>query len=279
MLRLCCWPLVFILVLCSQPATAAPQLMLLLENHLPQSDAERINVETLILKRLSQSAAPELQIQPMQLSDLRTWQMLKQPGNYCALSKIRTPQREQFLYFARLPTTIYPPLQLISARQLGQPPVDLAVLLQQQPELKIGVISGRSYGAGLDRLIAQHPTQFFLRSGNEAAQSLALMLSKKRLDAVLEFAAITLRSLQNVPDAPKLYTHELTDQPLVRGYLACNKSELGLQMIQWIDQKMADASYQADVLALHRQFFSPDDFALLQPELLKVFSQAMPQTD
>ncbi|WP_419571492.1 hypothetical protein [Rheinheimera sp.] len=261
------------------PAQAAPQPMLLLENHLPQSDADRINVETLILQRLSQSAAPELQIQPVQLSTLRAWQMLKQPGNYCALSKIKTKEREKLLYFARLPTTIYPPLQLIGTRTFGKTPLDLARLLQQQSELKIGVIKGRSYGAELDKLIAHHPKQFFQRSGAEAAQNLALMLSKGRLDALLEFSAITTRSLQHLPEAPKLYPHQLTGQPLVRGYLACNKSELGLQMVQWIDQKMADAAYQTDVLKLHQQFFSADDFALLQPELLKVFPQAMSQTD
>ena len=123
-----------------------------------------------LLTKLQQIALPDIQIEPQLLSNARAWEMLRQPGHYCALNKVHTPERATFLYFAKLPTSVYPPLQLLSTQPLSDHPIDLEALLKQQPELKIGVVSGRSYNARIDALIKQYPQQFYQRSGDDAAE-------------------------------------------------------------------------------------------------------------
>lgn len=246
--------------------------MVLLENHIPQSDDKRINVETRILPKLQQIALPDLQIEPKLLSNARA-QGLRQNSNYCALNKVHTPEREQFLYFAKLPTSIYPPLQLLSTRPLSEQPVDLELLLQQQPALKIGVAAGRSYSPAIDQLIKQYPQQFFIRSGDDAAENLALMLGKKRLDAVIEFAAIVRASLKKQGINQAVIGQTLQGVSLSRGFIVCNKSPLGLQLIQLLDQKMLNRQYQADLVRYHREFFGAADYALIHAELMRFFPE------
>lgn len=253
-------------------AAAAPLQMVLLENHIPQSDDKRINVETRILPKLQQIALPELQIEPKLLSNARAWELLRQNSNYCALNKVHTPEREQFLYFAKLPTSIYPPLQLISTRSLSEQPVNLELLLQQQPALKIGVAAGRSYSPAIDLLIKQYPQQFFVRSGDDAAENLALMLSKQRLDAVIEFAAIVRASLKKQGINQPVLGHTLQGVSLSRGFIVCNKSPQGLQLIRLLDQKMLDRQYQADLVRYHSEFFGEADYTLIHAELMQFFS-------
>ena len=252
-------------------AVATPLQMVLLENHIPQSDDKRINVETRILPKLQQIALPELQIEPKLLSNARAWELLRQNSNYCALNKVHTPEREQFLYFAKLPTSIYPPLQLLSTRPLSEQPVDLEQLLQQQPALKIGVAAGRSYSPAIDLLIKQYPQQFFVRSGDDAAENLALMLGKQRLDAVIEFAAIVRASLKKQGINQPVIGQTLQGVSLSRGFIVCNKSPLGLQLIRLLDQKMLDRQYQADLVRYHREFFGEADYALIHAELMQFF--------
>lgn len=250
---------------------AAPLQMVLLENHIPQSEDKRINVETRILPKLQQIALPEIQINPALLSNARAWELLHQSGNYCAMNKVHTPEREQFLYFAKLPTSVYPPLQLLSTRRLAAEPVNLEALLQQQPQLKIGVAAGRSYSPVIDRVIQQYPQHFFIRSGDDAAENLALMLGKHRLDAVIEFAAIVRTSLQKQGLQPPIFDHRLQGVTLTNGYLVCNKNPLGLQLIRLLDQKMQDPQYQADLVRYHREFFGAADYALIHDELIQHF--------
>ncbi len=253
-------------------ATAAPLQMVLLENHMPLSDDKRINVETRILPKLQQIALPELQIEPQLLSNARAWELLRQNSNYCALNKVHTPEREQFLYFAKLPTSVYPPLQLLSTRPLSTQPVNLEQLLQQHPELKIGVAAGRSYNPAIDLLIKQYPQQFFVRSGDDAAENLALMLGKQRLDAVIEFAAIVRASLKKQGINQPVIGQTLQGVVLSRGYIVCNKSPLGLQLIRLLDQKMQDRQYQGDLVRYHREFFGATDYALIHADLMQFFS-------
>lgn len=263
--------LLFALSFFAATITAAPLQMVLLENHMPLSDDKRINVETRILPKLQQIALPDLQIEPKLLSNARAWELLRQNSNYCALNKVHTPEREQFLYFAKLPTSVYPPLQLISTRQLAEQTVNLEQLLQQQPALKIGVAAGRSYSPAIDALIKQYPQQFFVRSGDDAAENLALMLGKQRLDAVIEFAAIVRASLKKQGIHQSVIGQTLQGVSLSRGFIVCNKSPLGLQFIRLLDQKMQDQQYQADLVQYHREFFGAADYALIHTELMQYF--------
>lgn len=246
-------------------------VMQILENHVPDSDQNRINVEARILLFLQQQAGTELEIRNRKLSNLRIWEELKHQSNYCVLNKVKNPERESFLHFAKLPTSIYPPIQLISTRQIQPNSIDLAALLKSNPELKVGVVTGRSYGPDIDPLIDLYPGQFFLQNGDDAAERLTLMLTKGRIDAVIEFAAIVQASLKHQNPPAVLYMHQLLHQPLIRGFIACNRSEQGAAIISKVDETMQTQEFRNTLVKYHRDYFSAADFRLIQDELQRVY--------
>jgi uncharacterized protein (TIGR02285 family) len=246
-------------------------VMEMLDNHVPDNDQNRINVETRILQFLQQQAASQLDIRSRKLSNLRIWEELKHQSNYCVLNKMKNPERESFLHFARLPTSIYPPIQLISTRQLQHNIIDLALLLKNNSELKVGVVTGRSYGPEIDPLIQLYPGQFFLQTGDDAAERLTLMLTKGRIDAIIEFSAIVDASLKHQNPTPVLYMHQLLQQPLIRGFIACNKSEQGAAIIRKVDETMQTQQFRNTLVHYHREYFNAADFRLIQNELQRVY--------
>lgn len=255
---------------------AAPAQMWLLLNNSSDSRNSSGDVDLHILAVLQQLAAPELQISPLRLGDARTWLLLQKPGNYCALSKIRTPERTDFLHFSAKPSSVYPPLQLVSNQQLAEEPVDLQQLLSQNRKLKIGLVQGRSYGPQLDKLIKKFPANFYQRGGEYAAETLLQMLAKQRLDAVIEFAATVRGHQPQVPESSRFVMHRLQHQPVIMGYLVCHKSAEGHKLIQLIDQTMQRPDYRKQVVDLHRQYFSAEDFLLINDDLQQIF-QPPPQ--
>ncbi|WP_306519414.1 hypothetical protein [Rheinheimera sp.] len=261
---------VLLLLLPAFQLSAAEQMWLLLNNTSDSRDS-RGDVDIQILALLRQLAPPELNIEPLRLGDARTWKLLREQGNYCALSKIRTAERETFLLFSQRPTSVYPPIQLISNRRLAEDPVDLELLLSQNPRLKIGMVQGRSYGEKLDALISQHPNHFYQRSGEYAAETLLQMLAKNRLDALIEFAATVRGHQPQVPQSSNFVLHQLLHQPVIMGYLVCPQSTTGKQLIQLIDTKMQLPHYRQQVVELHRQYFTSEDFLLIEADLQQIF--------
>lgn len=256
----------------TQAANGSSKLVMqMLDNHVPDNDKNRINVEARILQYLKQQAASQLDIRSRKLSNLRIWEELKHQSNYCVLNKIKNPERETFLHFAKLPTSIYPPIQLISTRQLQHSIIDLAQLLKNSSDLKVGVVTGRSYGPEIDPLIQLYPDQFFLQTGDDAAERLTLMLTKGRIDAVIEFSAIAHASLKQQNSAPVLYMHQLLHQPMIRGFMACNKSEQGAAIIRKVDAIMQTQEFRNTLMQYHREYFSAADFRLIQDELQRVY--------
>lgn len=261
---------VFLLLLpCCAPA--APEQMWLLLNNTSDSRDSRGDVDIQILALLQQLAPPDLKIEPLRLGDARTWKLLREQGNYCALSKIRTAEREAFLLFSKRPTSVYPPVQLISNHKLADHPVDLQLLFRQNPRMKIGIVQGRSYGEKLDELINQYPQHFYQRSGEYAAETLLQMLAKQRLDALLEFAATARGHQAQVPQSSHFVAHQLLNQPVIMGYLVCTQSENGQKLISLIDAKMQLPHYRKQAIELHRHYFTSEDFLLIEADLLQIF--------
>lgn len=250
---------------------AAPERMWLLLNNTSDARDGRSDVDMQIAALLQQLAQPQLNIELLPMGDARSWKLLREQGNYCALSKVRTTERESFLLFSQRPTSVYPPIQLISQQRLTADPVDLLQLLRLRPHIKIGMVQGRSYGEQLDALITQHPNNFYQRSGEYAVETLLMMLSKQRLDAIIEFAAITRNHQAQIPHIGNFVAHQLLHQPVMMGYLVCPQSAEGKKLISLIDAKMQLPQYRHQVLELHRHSFSPEDFLLIEADLLQIF--------
>jgi len=268
--------LLCLLAIAGRPSAAEPLQMILLENHTPATAADRINVESRILERLQQLAQPDLQISVMQIGNLRALELLKLKSNYCALNKQKTAERLEHWLFAEIPTSIYPPLQLISTEYIQADPIDLAELLKTKPRLKIGIVGGRNYGPNIDQFIKQHAEHFYVRNGEDAAENLAMMLNLRRLDAIIEFSAIVEASLLHAGRAMTLHTHPLQDQPPIRGYLVCNKSPQGKMLIAKINQLFQNKSLREAIVQHHQDFFSANDWQLLEAEIRKTFQVPKP---
>lgn len=263
--------LIFWLGIGSANNVLANQMWLLLNNN-SDSRHGRGDVDIQILALLQQVAAPELKIEPMRLGDARSWLLLRQHSNYCAMSKIWTKERAEFLHFSASPTSVYPPLLLISDRHFGSETIDFQMLLQQQPKLKIGLVQGRSYGEQLDVLIQQFPQNFYQRGGEFAAETLLQMLSKQRLDAIIEFAATVRSHEQQLPQARQFYRHRLQYQPVIKGFLVCHKSPAGQQLIEHMNQKMQLPHYRNRAFQLHQDYFDAEDFSLISKDLEQIFN-------
>lgn len=248
----------------------AGHMWLLLNNNSDSRDG-RGDVDIQIVDLLQQVAAPDLSIEPLRLGDARSWLLLRQQANYCAMSKIWTKDRAEFLHYSARPTSVYPPLLLISDRPLGTEPIDFKNLLQQFPKLKIGLVQGRSYGEQLDALVQQFPNNFYLRGGEFAAETLLQMLSKHRLDALVEFAATVRSHEQHVPQSRQFVRHRLLNQPVIKGYLVCHKSPQGQLLIDQINLIMQLPHYRNSVVRLHQDYFNVEDFALISNDLQQIF--------
>lgn len=250
---------------------AAPAQMRLLLNNSSDSRNTTTDVDMQILAVLQKLAAPDLTIDLLQLGDARGWVLLQKPGNYCALSKLSTPERRSFLHFSAKPSSVYPPLQLASLQRFTEGPLDLQQLLNEQQNIKIGMVQGRSYGENIDKLVRQFPANFYQLTGEYAAETLLQMLQKKRLEAVIEFAATVRAQQPQAGQNSRLFIQQLQHQPLSIGYLVCNKSAEGLKLIKLIDQVMQRPEYRKQVVELHRQYFTTEDFVLINDDLHKVF--------
>lgn len=258
----------------AMPAQA--QRVPLLVNNSSDTYDGRGDVDLDVIELLLQLSPATLQLIPTRLGDARAWRLLQQDASYCAVSKIYKPERASFLYYSQRPSSVYPPFQWLSYWPKQSQPIDLSKVLQEQPGLKIGIVAGRSYGEQIDKLIAAYPLNFFQRSGEGAAETLLTMLGKQRLDAIIEFAAMARSHLRVAPARP-FVVQSIADQPVIAGFLVCHKSPQGLAVIKQFDALMQLPAYRSAVYRLHQRYFSADDFALIEPALLKWFPAVVPE--
>lgn len=74
-----------------------------------------------------------------------------------------------------------------------------------------------------------------------------------------------------MPQSSHFVTHQLLHQPVIMGYLVCTHSENGQKLISLIDAKMQLPHYRKQAIELHRQYFTPEDFLLIEADLLQIF--------
>ncbi len=102
------------------------------------------------------------------------------------------------------------------------------------------------------------------------------MLEKQQLHAVIEFADTVRGYLSQEPQTSRFVMYRLQHKPVTMGYLLCHKSTEGHKLIQLIDQTMQRPDDRKQVVDLHRQYFSAEDFLLMNDDLPQIF-QPPPQ--
>lgn len=169
----------------------------------------------------------------------RSWQMIEEGRPVCRANVVRTPDREKIAYFTN--TQLTPPSQLVVRRDKLTRLTRTAsgeVLLPQllaDTSLRGALVDGRSYGTGVDEMIAKRPagSHVALYSPRDFGGRILQMLSLDRADYSIE----PDMALLMVGDPKDLVTVPIRGaSDLVMAGIACPRNPWGLAAIRNIDR-------------------------------------------
>lgn len=246
-------------------ALAATPLRVTMLLEFSEQGAEAYQLQQQQWQLLRDFAADQLDVSYEHVSLQRSLELVQQDG-FCSLNKRKTSQREQQLLFSRYPLNIGAPLKLIHpATQPLPADVDLAGWLATSPRLKIGIAAGRSYGPALDALIAQQSARFYQVAGADAHTKLWQMLQKGRLDALIDYSS---RASILADHGAAFQSSTIHGEPaFIAGYLVCNQSPRGQQLIAIFDALLQQPALQRQLQTSYQQYFQPEEWQQLQAEL------------
>jgi uncharacterized protein (TIGR02285 family) len=199
---------------------------------------------------------------------------LKAGDHVCSAAYIRTPEREKVLEFS-LPDLILPPNGITIrkdavARVTGgkAPPLSLTQLLAN-PNLKVAVAVGRSYGA-LDSVLEKYKTSphVYWRRGEDIYGSLFDMLMKGSVDYIIgyPYEALYVSKARGVEgQVVTLPVAELPDYTLA--HVVCPKSDWGRKVIGEIDHALSLERPKPEYRDAIERWLDPS----LQPEFRKQY--------
>lgn len=279
-----CWRvwLIGIGLLAYSPVLSAQEVIIATE--FSDSNAKAYSTQMQHWQLLLESA-PQLQVKYVHVAMQRGFELLTQSG-YCTINKLKTTERAaRWLYSAR-PLNVSPSLRLITLGQsapstitgevqAAQDEVDLQNWLRHPARRKIGITAGSSYGPVIDQLIKSRPNQFYLVHGQDVTLKLWQMLKRGRIDAIMDYP-VRIDHLRQVQQDNTTYTAlPLQGLPLhLEGFIVCNREAHGQQLMQYIDELMAQPQVQQRLVASYRQYFTDAQWQQLQPYLLQTFSAA-----
>lgn len=187
----------------------------------------------------------------------RSWSLIRAGEQVCHLVSLRTPDREAQAYFIN--THLVPPPQLVvRTPTLPQLPlnaageVDLERLWQQQ-RLRGAVVEGRSYGRGLDALLAQRPAGVMENyTPADFGMRMLQLLAGGRIDYTLDYDFVLQHQKTLSPALADLTPVPLQGhaEPLVSG-IACPRTPWGAKAAQRLRQLLATP---AGIAALKASF-------------------------
>ncbi len=252
-----------------------PKVTLLLEFSAKNSEAYALQMQHWNL--VQQAAGSSLQISYEHVSLQRSLELVHQSG-YCAINKMKTPERLATLLFSEKPINLSPSLRLIRiGKSASTQPIDLEKWLQSSEQLKLGIATGRSYGAMLDKLLKQHAAQIYQLSGEDVHVKLWQMLQKGRLDAIIDYS-VRIDYLNKMQPASEPYTVEqiLGQPPLLAGYLVCNPTEHGKKIIAAVNKTLESPALQQSLYESYQQYFPPHEWQVVEVMIRETYPLALP---
>lgn len=205
----------------------------------------------------------------------RSWRMVEEGQQACHLGVLRTPEREAVAYF--VDTHLIPPHQLIIRRAaLAKLPrytdgdADLERIWAER-QLRGAIVAGRSYGRGLDALLAKRPAGVMDEyTTPDFGGNMLSMIAIGRADYTIEYDFV-LAHQQELRTATaagggagKVSTADLVSVPIegfsspVISGIACPRTAWGKRTIDQVERVLGTP--QA------RQFLRDEFFTHLSPE-------------
>lgn len=173
----------------------------------------------------------------------RSDSLFKQNKNVCAIAKLKSTEREEFMHFSSFPESVMMGNGFIyikgqqSQFQFTEKPF-LSDLLKNK-KLRLGIVKSRKYGHEIDAIlrIKQNQTNIYRRASGDTKGLLAMLLAG-RIDYILGYDwELQYISKMFYPELQKqLFYLPLQETSIIKPYIVCAKTEWGNQVIQKIDK-------------------------------------------
>jgi uncharacterized protein (TIGR02285 family) len=179
------------------------------------------------------------------LNRQRLIQTFEHGDNLCDAAWFKTPEREKVAIFSA--AIALPPIALVVSKKArramtgGKPEVSLAGLIRN-PAFKGRLEAGRSYGPGLDKVLADSG-QAVPRDIVPTTGALLNLLALGRFDYTLEYPMVARyfdTQSGKPPELEVVQLREARDWPV--SYVACTRSAWGQRVIRDIDAAIRQAA-------------------------------------
>ncbi len=194
--------------------------------------------------------------------------------NICSAAWLKNDEREEIARYS-IAYAPAPTIMLVTVREKAgkflslcskKNKISLEELLMNHQELKLGIISKRSYTNTLDSIITQHldKDNIFTRTGGDLGHGLIQMLASGRIDYTIEYPhVVTYTNKEMVPDmAPYFIPISELDKQVLYGHVICSDSAFGKKVI-----KDVNAVLRKDIdkiLGIIEKWFNPEAIELLE---------------
>ncbi|SCK21654.1 TIGR02285 family protein [Vogesella sp. LIG4] len=197
---------------------------------------------------------------------------LQKPGNSCTLGLLPTPERQRYLLFSRpylrmLPIgliTLKKRLPAFSPYQSAQGQVVLARLLQDG-KLQAGINLSRSYGSGINNVLAPYLQQPAANIVPLSGLTHFHMLQYQRIDYLLgyPFEETYPAEHDGIARQDTAFLPLQEAGGLLPASVACHKSLFGRQIIGQVNQVLASAALRQQLRSAYEHWLSPAAIASL----------------
>lgn len=253
---------------------AQPLKINIVSDVLQAEDASDLDMSFKLLLQLTEPliANKKVEIEFIPASRLREWRELTNQPNVCLYNKVKTAKREHYGVFTDYPITAFPPNRLVVHKSLPLPKQLSLSEAMNEFGLTIGAIEGRAYGQFIDQFLLAHQDQIIWISGKDSAKRLRQMLIRKKVDAIIEFAATF--STENKADLAGVTFHKLDEaSESIFGYIACARSSVGQQAIDLFNGQLALPSNQKIIIDAHYASFFNQEAQYIAEDIKQKFDE------
>ncbi len=171
----------------------------------------------------------------------------------CHPALFKTSEREKYAYFST-PSLFTPSNRLLVSaeavkRHALTSPVDIKRLLEDE-SVTLGLISARSYGPDLDKVLKQVESQRILRMPVEKNEVMFTLIARNRIDATIAYPfelAYFNRTGQKRSDITALDIKGIPAYAI--GYVACPRNSWGRQVIEHVNTALAELVHTPEYVA------------------------------
>lgn len=220
----------------------------------------------LLIKRM-----PEFEHDQVDAALPRTIESLKTRTDSCAISLLKTAERETMMDFSRPHTYLLPNGIVILRHRLPS----MAPFLNAQGELKLdeflasgkfrlGLASERSYGSAVDALLRKHAASIVPVAAKDVFASRLLKLTHQReFDAIVGYAVELTYTVREAKLDPRNYAvlPIAESSGLLPVSASCSKSDQGRRALAAIDRVLAEKASQREIDGYYRSWLDEESSA------------------